>query len=157
MRFRLRGHNRGTRWVAGAIEHFARHLDGITRREPGAFPLATFSRMAVWSRLRERADAAGDSRGPPWSRRKGREFGYVAGRLPGNENGNGLVTLDSANLEGRVDSTVRESKAATHLNLSGAWNAFTLLFRGWRCNDELWPTVVGHATDFVRGVQATQP
>ncbi|MEO6991288.1 MAG: hypothetical protein ABI346_10205, partial [Candidatus Baltobacteraceae bacterium] len=205
--------------LTGRIEHFARYLDDLKVREPGAFPIASlgysagglinrgflrahperanelasvfqvatpnggivseFMALTMHAlRMPSQAIADMDVRSPfmawlnqsdghlepvPGTRRHrwrfdrepviappGTRIHNVAGRLPGKQDGDGVVALESADLDGRVEGVVIEAPTATHLNLSGAWNAFTLVFRGWRGNDELWPKVVERAAGFFR-------
>ncbi|HMD03582.1 MAG TPA: hypothetical protein VKG44_11515, partial [Candidatus Baltobacteraceae bacterium] len=74
----------------------------------------------------------------------------VAGLWSHKHPGDGVVPLYSATLGGRVPHEIIEASDATHLNLSGAWNLFTLFFRGWRSDDALWPQVVAQAARFFR-------
>jgi hypothetical protein len=78
----------------------------------------------------------------------GVRFMNVAGVLPRDRSSDGVVSVASATLDGLIESDIIEDSTATHLNLSGAWNPLTLLFRGWRANDKLWPAVVKRAAAF---------
>ncbi len=74
----------------------------------------------------------------------------AAGALPREFNDDGVVSVASATLDGLVPSCLIQGRSATHLNISGAWNALTFLFRGWRANDDYWPAVVERAAAFFR-------
>lgn len=73
----------------------------------------------------------------------------LVGRMPRYENlSDGVVIVDSATLNGRVPHEFIEGNEANHLNLSGNWNAFTLLLRRWRSDNTVWPLAVDRAARF---------
>jgi len=79
----------------------------------------------------------------PWTAPAGVPILNLVGRVPcyGNES-DGVVSVESATLYGFVPHAFLEDPNANHLNLSGAWNPLTLVLRGWRSNDQLWPKAV---------------
>lgn len=89
----------------------------------------------------------------PWVAPPGARILNIVGRMPHHAPfGDGVVFAESATLDGHLPHRTIEDAHANHLNLSGMWNLFTLLFRQWHCDDRLWPQVVGYATAFFRNV-----
>lgn len=86
---------------------------------------------------------------PPWVAPKDVPIFNLAGRVPryGN-NSDGVVPVESATLYDLLPHGFIDGRNANHLNLSGAWNAVTLLLRGWRSDDRLWPQAVAAAGAF---------
>jgi hypothetical protein len=96
------------------------------------------------SRKRWRLDKA------PWVAPHAAPLYHVVGCTPRYRNeSDGVVTVDSATLEGRVPHHRVSSRTANHLNLTGLWNPLTWLLRRWRSDDEIWPVVVERAAAFI--------
>jgi pimeloyl-ACP methyl ester carboxylesterase len=73
----------------------------------------------------------------------------LVGRMPRYRNrGDGIVRIDSATLDGHMPHEFVDGNGANHLNLSGTWNPLTLVLRGWRRDDRLWPRAVERAGRF---------
>ena len=82
----------------------------------------------------------------PWVAPKDVPIFNLVGRVPryGN-NSDGVVPVESATLYDLLPHRFVDGRDANHLNLSGAWNPLTLLLRGWRSDDRLWPRAVAEA------------
>jgi pimeloyl-ACP methyl ester carboxylesterase len=81
----------------------------------------------------------------------------LIGRVPRyRNNSDGVVRVESASLNGLIRHHVIAAENANHLNLGATWNPLTLLLRGWRRDDALWPRAVAEATRlFSRPVPST--
>ncbi|MEO6836053.1 MAG: hypothetical protein ABI231_09155 [Candidatus Tumulicola sp.] len=75
----------------------------------------------------------------------------LAGRMPryGNRS-DGVVLVESATLDGHVPHDFINGSRANHLNLGGTWNPLTLLLRGWRRDDVIWPMGIACADRLFR-------
>jgi hypothetical protein len=86
----------------------------------------------------------------PWVAPPAAPLLHIVGCMPRYDNeSDGIVTVDSATLEGRVPHHKMSSRSANHLNLTGVWNPLTWLLRRWRCDDEVWPVVVDRTAAFI--------
>jgi pimeloyl-ACP methyl ester carboxylesterase len=87
----------------------------------------------------------------PWVAPKDVPIFNLVGRVPryGN-NSDGVVSVESATLYDLVPHSFIDGQDANHLNLSGAWNPLTLLLRGWRSDDRLWPRAVAASAALFR-------
>ena len=87
----------------------------------------------------------------PWVMRAGIPILNLIGRMPRYGNiSDGVVSIDSATLEGAMPSETIDGNAANHLNLSGTWNPLTLTMRRWLPNDRCWPIAVARAAQFFK-------
>ena len=88
---------------------------------------------------------------PPWIGPKDVPIFNLVGRVPRYGNASdGVVGVDSATLDDLLPHGFIEGSDANHLNLSGAWNPLTLLLRGWRSDNRLWPKAVAAACALFR-------
>lgn len=84
---------------------------------------------------------------PPWIAPAHVPIFNLVGRMPRyHKTSDGVVTVDSATMNGAVPHGFVDGNRANHLNLSGVWNPLTLVLRGWRSDDRLWPLAVEAAT-----------
>lgn len=87
----------------------------------------------------------------PWVAPKGMPIFNFIGRVPRyGFNSDGIVRAESAALFGAIPHGFIDGRNANHLNLGGTWNPLTLVLRGWRCDDRLWPQSVGAAETLFR-------
>jgi hypothetical protein len=90
--------------------------------------------------------------GPPTIAPAGTDVVNIIGRIPRrNMEGDDLVDVRSATLDGAVEHRIIDDARANHLNLSGMWSVVTWLFRRWSCDDRVWPLVVQHASEELLG------
>jgi pimeloyl-ACP methyl ester carboxylesterase len=81
----------------------------------------------------------------------------LVGRVPRYRNqSDGIVLVESATLSDAVPHVFVDGRNANHLNLSGTWNPLTLVLRGWRPDDRLWPLAVAAAARLFGG-ETTPP
>ena len=78
----------------------------------------------------------------------------IIGKVPsyGDDN-DGIVWNDSSTLDERIPSVTIRDERANHLNLVGLFNLGTLLIKGLRADDRIWPRVIATVADFVHGAQ----
>jgi pimeloyl-ACP methyl ester carboxylesterase len=87
----------------------------------------------------------------PWVAPRGARIFNLVGRPPRYAgDGDGVVLVDSATLNGAMPHAFIDVPSATHLNLAGLSNFLMLVFRRWIADDRVWPRVVERATEFFR-------
>ena len=85
----------------------------------------------------------------PWIAPKDVPIINLVGRVPRyHDESDGVVSVESATLGDRIPHAFIDGRNANHLNLSGAWNPLTLVLRGWRSDNRLWPQAVAAAAAF---------
>jgi pimeloyl-ACP methyl ester carboxylesterase len=86
----------------------------------------------------------------PWVSPPGHPFLHIVGRMPKyGYQSDGVVMIESATLSGAMPVTTIDDDAANHLNLGAVSNPFTTIFRRFKHDDEVWPTVVDLCARFL--------
>ncbi|MBV8369971.1 MAG: hypothetical protein JO036_13745 [Candidatus Eremiobacteraeota bacterium] len=90
----------------------------------------------------------------PWVMPDGHRFLHVAGRMPKYHfQSDGVVMIESANLDGAMPVATIDGDEANHLNLGAVQNIFATIFRRFKHDDAVWPQVVDLTARFLRGEQ----
>ena len=89
--------------------------------------------------------------GHPWIAPPGHRILQIAGRMPKyGLQSDGVVMVESANLDGAMPTTYIDGDEANHLNLGAVSNVFATIFRRFRHDDAAWPRVVEVGARFLR-------
>jgi pimeloyl-ACP methyl ester carboxylesterase len=88
----------------------------------------------------------------PWVMPEGHRFMHVVGRMPKYDyQSDGVVMIESANLDGAMPVVTIDQDEANHLNLGAVSNIFATIFRRFKHDDAVWPQVVELTARFLRG------
>jgi hypothetical protein len=68
-----------------------------------------------------------------------------------NFQSDGVVMIESANLDGAMPLVTIDQDEANHLNLGAVSNIFATIFRRFKHDDAVWPQVVDLTARFLRG------
>jgi len=164
------------------IDRFADYIRDHKAREPGRFPLSLFGYslggIVGWP-WRELYNIDPESEFVPtlnrchgtWSDRDGTRVWVpdrepwiappsvkllaIAGIVPRCGDGDGLVTVDSATMGGRIPSIAITDRHANHRNVTGETDTIATIVRGFRRSDGVWPKVLEAFCDFVGGAAST--
>jgi pimeloyl-ACP methyl ester carboxylesterase len=89
--------------------------------------------------------------GKPWVAPAGHRILQIAGRMPKYHlQSDGVVLIESANLDGAMPTTYLDGDEANHLNLGAVDNIFATIFRRFKHDDRVWPRVVALSAKFLR-------
>ena len=91
----------------------------------------------------------------PWIAPPSVKLLAIAGMVPRFGDGDGLVTVDSATMGGRIPSITITDRHANHLNVTGETDTIATIVRGFRRSDGVWPKVLDAFCDFVGGSEST--
>ncbi len=85
----------------------------------------------------------------PWIAPAGVKMLAIAGIVPRFQDGDGLVTTDSATMGGRIPSVIITDRHANHLNVTGETDSIATLVRGFQRSDGVWPQVLDAFCEFI--------
>lgn len=97
-------------------------------------------RQRIWRTARE-----------PWVAPPGVRLLAIAGVVPRYGDGDGLVSVDSATMGGRIPSVTITDRHANHLNVTGETDLIAAIVRGFLRSDGVWPGVLDAVCSFVGG------
>ncbi|GAC1582796.1 MAG: hypothetical protein NVS3B28_01020 [Candidatus Velthaea sp.] len=106
-----------------------------------------------WKRVRGKRVWQTDA--DPWVAPPGVRLLAIAGVVPRFKDGDGLVSVDSATMGGRIPSVTITDPHANHLNVTGETDLAATLTRGFQRSDGVWPQVLDAFCSFVGGPDAT--
>jgi pimeloyl-ACP methyl ester carboxylesterase len=87
----------------------------------------------------------------PWVAPVGHRILQIAGLMPKyGLQSDGVVMIESANLDGAMPTAYVESNEANHLNLGAVENLVATIFRRFAHDDRIWPRVVELSAKFLR-------
>ena len=95
----------------------------------------------------------------PWIAPASVKMLAIAGIVPRFADGDGLVTVDSATMGGRIPSITITDRHANHLNVTGETDTIATIVRGFQRSDRVWPQVLDAFSRFVNdeAMVATSP
>ncbi len=91
--------------------------------------------------------------GEPWTHPSETKVLAMAGIMPKYRDGDGLVSVDSATMGGRIPHVTFRDKHANHLNVTGETDGIARLVRGFQRSDSIWPRVLDAFEAFVASPQ----
>ena len=91
----------------------------------------------------------------PWVVPAGLNTLAVAGVVPRYRDSDGLVSVDSATMGGRIPSVSLVDPHANHLNVTGETDKVAMLVRGFVRTDRVWPRVLDAFCAFADGAAQT--
>lgn len=105
-----------------------------------------------WEPTTKRGKARWRLNETPWIAPDGHRILNIVGRLPRYDHeSDGVVTWDSATVEGLLPSVNLDDRMANHLNLGAVFNLVAFLARGFREDDRIWRRVVEISARYIRG------
>ena len=89
----------------------------------------------------------------PWVGAPGVPMLAIAGVVPWYRDGDGLVSVDSATMGGRIPFVTITDRHANHLNVTGETDVIARLLRGFMRSNRIWPQVLDAFSSFVGGAR----
>lgn len=86
----------------------------------------------------------------PWIAPAGMQTLAIAGVVPRYGDGDGLVSVDSATMGGRIPAVTVVDRHANHLNVTGETDTVAMVLRGFMRTDGVWPRVLDAFSGFAR-------